>query len=504
MALDVPHEQVRETEDRSWTSALLDEVRSMSTSEAERGEALCTLASLEDHRSIGPLTAMVEDDQLRESVREAASAVLLGFDDSTTGERRRRWWESGDPVKMAHALPSMERSEADVVVTVAGDGTHRLQKLALSGMTFGFDEAEYQPVKIRALVHRDADVREAAASVLLWDEPVAAEKPLLSAASDPSGDVAAAAIDTLQYYPSRRVLRALAELAEAEDDQVRATATESFGSMRSRFECVAASGDPEQVARLRDWMKPVADLVRWPEKVRDRGVFSPRADRFGVTVSESELLAMLLDPDGEWAPKKRTLREVAWERYAAGERGRLCKALTTHADPVVREAATVPLVAWGRSEELLGLSSDPSSSVRKSAMYRLGLVPRDPAFAVFAWEYMLGAGGTTAYESLRTYVAHASAGEARERLTELARTDRRESIRTSAISCLVDLGGVRELVSLASLLSEPPGVTWAVHIELLDGFRTLGLLVPGLDDLAAADNLDLEQSVVALRCASRR
>ncbi len=503
MTFTVAHEQIREVEDRSWTFALVDVVRSSSASAAERDEALGTLAHLEDYRSIGPLTAMLEEHDLPDSIREAASRVLLGFDDSTTGERRRGWWEHGDPVAMAHALGLMERSEADVIVAVAGDDRHSLQRLALAGTAFGLDEAKYQSVKIRALAHPDADVREAAADVLMWDEPVTAEGPLVRAASDPAGTVAAAAVATLKYYPSRRVLRALAELAKTTDGPTHAEAAESFDHSRSRFEDRATYGDPEQVTLLREWMAPVADLVRWPADVQDRKPYSAPADRSRIAMTESDLLALVADPDGAWGPKKQTLRHVAWEGYGTGERGRLATALATHPDPVVRQVATKALTAWSRSAELLGLAADSCFLVRKSAWYCLGMVPRDSALAEPAWEYMLAAGGTTAYEALRTYVAHASAREAKERLVALAQIDGRESIRTQAISCLADLGAVGELESLVPLLREPPGVSWGVHIEIIDGLRTLGLPAPDLDDLAAVDHLELMRSVVALRCATQ-
>jgi len=504
MTFLIPHEQICDTEDRSWTLALVDELRSASASDAERDQAVGTLACLEDYRSLGPLTAMVEDRDLPESVRGAASQVLLGFGDSTTGERRRSWWESGDPVKMEHALRLMERSEEDVIVAVAGDDRHPLQRVALAAMDFGFDEAKHQPVKIRALAHPDADVREDAASVLVWDEPVAAEEPLVSAASDPVSDVAASAVSTLQYYHSRRVLRVLADLAETADEQVRAEAVKSFDENRWRFEYLATYGAPEQVTLLREWMEPVADLVTWPDDVEDRDVYSPSGEPSRIAMSESELLALLTDPDGEWRPKKETLRQVAWERYPAGERARLCKALTVHPDPVVREIATKPLEAWSRSDELLALTADPSFVVRKSAMYHLGLVPRAPALAEVAWDYMLSAGGTTAYEALQTYVAHADARKAKERLSELAWTDGRETIRTQAIVRLADLGSIHELQSLVPLLREPPGVSWAVHIAIIDGLRELKLPEPDLDDLAAVDNLELTHSILGLRCTSRR
>lgn len=93
----------------------------------------------------------------------------------------------------------------------------------------------------------------------------------------------------------------------------------------------------------------------------------------------------------------------------------------------MRQLSGAPLAAWARSEELLALTLDPSFSVRKSANFNLGLVPRDPALAERAWAYMADPNGT-AWEALRTYVAHAPVVEARQRLAHLALTDRRERV----------------------------------------------------------------------------
>ncbi len=56
----------------------------------------------------------------------------------------------------------MKRSEEDIIVAVASDDGHPLQRMALVCMAFGFDEPGHQPVKIRALAHPDPDVRDAA------------------------------------------------------------------------------------------------------------------------------------------------------------------------------------------------------------------------------------------------------------------------------------------------------------------------------------------------------
>jgi HEAT repeat protein len=499
MAGEIDHDAVRESEDRSWTFALLDAVRSPVTADEDRAKAFRTLAFLEDHRSIEPLTEVVEDRGLPEAVRDRASEVLTGFDDRTTSALRRRWWASGDGPVMRHALRLMERSEADIVTTVAGDDDHPLQALALASMAFGFDEAALQPVKIRALGHRDAKVRSAAADVLLWDEPVSAEAPLVAATADCAVDVAVAAVDTLQYYPSRRVLRLLAELAESGADELRANAAESLDYNRGRFEYCATYGDRSQVALLRKWMEPVADVVRWPDEVQRPEAPAPATGRRRVVMSADALAVLLHDLDGEWAPKKQALLKLAWDAYDPTERDEMCTILLRHPEPAVRAIAAAPLAAWARTEDLLGLASDPSFSVRKSAMYHLRTVPRDPAVATFAWEYVSGATGTTGQEALDTYVAHASGPEAKARLVELARADPRESVRVTAIGCLAELGAVGELESLVSIVHEPPGVSWAVHIALIDELARLGCYAPKLDELEVVDNLDLIQSIVGLQ-----
>ena len=503
MTLAIDHETVRQSEDRTWTLRLIDEVRSSQASKAERDDALTTLAHLEDPRSVVPLTEIVENRSLPEAIRDAASKVLGGFDDCTTGERRRAWWKTREPMLMAHSLRLMERAEADIVFPVAGDDAHPLQRLALLAMTWGFDEPQFQNVKIRALGHPDADVRSTAADVLMWDEPVAAEGHLLRAAADTCSDVAIAAIDALQYYPSRRVLRALADLAATADgDELRAKVTESLDYNRGRFEYVATHGGDDQMALARDWMAPVADIVRWSDALQEPDAPSSHSGVSRVAASEPDLVALIADAEGEWAAKKRMLHRIDWETFTTAERERLGKALTSHPDPAVRALAGVPLAAWRRSDLLLGLIADPCLGVRKSAMYSLGLVPKDETLAAPVWEYMVGAAGTTAHESLQTYVTHAPAAEARERLLELARNERRESVATTAIESLVKLNASAEFETLVSLLHDPPGVTWAVHIRLIDGLRALGLAPPVLDDLASVDNLDLMESIAALRCSA--
>jgi hypothetical protein len=113
--------------------------------------------------------------------------------------------------------------------------THPLLADALGQMDFWFDLSEQEAVKIAGLSHRDPKVRAAAAWVLLWDEPVAAEGPLLRATRDPVPEVAAEATNTLEYYPTLPVISRLHDLLGHADAKVRGEATDSYESIRNEL-----------------------------------------------------------------------------------------------------------------------------------------------------------------------------------------------------------------------------------------------------------------------------
>jgi hypothetical protein len=48
---------------------------------------------------------------------------------------------------------------------------------------------------------------------------------------------------------------------------------------------------------------------------------------------------------------------------------------------------------------------------------------------------------------------------------------------------------------LAGQLLEPPEVTWALHLALLDSITDLGLLLPDIQHLRAVDNLHVQAAV---------
>lgn len=485
--------------DRSRTLALLAQVEAAHTGETERAEAFAGLAGLEDYRTIAPLTAIVLDTGRSAWIRREASEVVAGYDDTTTPELRRTWWGSGDPVVMRHALRLMKRGEADIVVPVAADDDHPWQATALRSMSFGFGEAEFIPVLIRALNHRDREIRRVAADVLLWEEPIAAAEGLLEAARDRSPQLAATALDTLRYYPTRRVLRAVAELCDSEDAEVRAAAIRGFDDLREQFESMLPVKDPKEAGLLQDWARPIADLLR-PQSEPARTYtpsrpFSPPKRSTGAVLSERALRAILENPDQDWYAMETTLRRIDWLAFDSAARVRLSAELLSHPDPLIREICCAALADWSDGSALLTLTGDISSTVRKSAIYALILLRPQPEIAARAWEYLATATGTTGYEALRTYVAHAPQGESIDRLIDLARTDRREIIRHYAIEGLADLQAAKAIEELAPLLHEPPGVTWAVHIALLNGLTRLGIARTPPSYLATVDDLHLARAV---------
>ena len=52
---------------------------------------------------------------------------------------------------------------------------------------------------------------------------------------------------------------------------------------------------------------------------------------------------------------------------------------------------------------------------------------------------------------------------------------------------------------LAGLLLEPPAVTWALHIALLDAIADLGLPTPDIGHLREVDNLHVQEAVARLK-----
>ncbi|MDO9353933.1 MAG: HEAT repeat domain-containing protein, partial [Solirubrobacteraceae bacterium] len=356
-----------------------------------------------------------------------------------------------------------------------------------------------------ALAHDDPKVRAAAAATAIWDEWVDLEAALIEAASDEHADVAEAALYTLGWYPTRRVLRALAELEPHEDEDVRDQLADTLEALEGRFEWVLRHADPSVREALERWMEPVADLVDLtvepdePEDPDQGAETSPSSA--ALPIAAYEIQAMLADPDGEWAGRKAILRQADWAGHSGDERDALRAELPTHEDPWIRWIATTALGAWGDRDALVLLMLDDDADVRDGATVALGELDRDAALAPLLWARMLGTSGTPAGEALAAYVVHAPPIEARERLAQLVRHDPRQHIRLVGIWELVKLEAADEIASLAPLLDEPPGVSWSIHVALLDAMRKLEVPPPDLAGPLAVDHLDVVQAAAALGAA---
>lgn len=245
----IPYDDIIETADRGWTFRLLERLVRPELDDSELDDIVEALQVVSDRRAVGPLEAILCDTSRRASLRKAASNILRDMHDlalDVTEESLCRWWQGTDAILRRHAFLCMDRIDCpDIVLQVAKDPAHEFHADALDQMMFLFDEPEHEKVKIAGLSHPDAKVREAAAIALLYDEPIQAEAPLIEATSDPVLEVAIEAINTLQYYPSLRVIRCLHGLLNHPDEKVRDQAKDSFHYIRDE---VAACSVTETIA----------------------------------------------------------------------------------------------------------------------------------------------------------------------------------------------------------------------------------------------------------------
>ena len=498
MPAAVPHEEIRAAQDRSWTARLLEIFATPDLPDPDRDEIARTLDGLEDPRAEAPLARLLADRSRPEALREAAGALLRSWGAVPRPDLRRAW-RDGDHVERRHALLAMDHGEADLVEPVARDPDHPLYREALLALEWGFQEPTFQSFKIAALAHADPRVREAAAGVLVADQPVGAEEALIRVSHDADDAVAAAAADTLQYYLSRRALVRLGEM-RLSAGAPGMLAEDSFEAVRSAFErAVQRARGPAREA-LATWMRPVWDLLvieRDGSGDREAPEQSAPAPRPLAPLTADELEAELSDPDGSWVEKKRRLAAADPAAFSGEERGRLVALLASHPDAGVRHEGARLLAAWNAEEALLALAADPRFIVMKSAMYQLGRVAPSRAVARHALDHLRDprAAGTHAYETLLTYVAHAPPSEAVPLLTRLVGDDDRESVRYHAVGALVRLGAKREIAGLLPLLAAPPDVTWGVHLALLDACERLDLPPRGLDYLRRADDVDVQAAL---------
>lgn len=497
----IPHADIRAIEDRSWTLRLCDVIRDLDVPLSERLEACETLGAIDDARAIIPLQEVVVDTTLPMELRLEAGEALFEIEPPASDDQRSVWWASGDPVHMSRALWSMERGDAELVLSVATDPEHPLRATALGALAFGFDQPRFHAALIEALEHGAPAAREAAADVLLWDQPVAAQDALIVAADDDDEDVADNAIAALAWYESRRTLRELTDLATTgHTADIRDAAEEAAAHLQSMF-AGAAERFAERTGELelfRAWADPIADLVEWPAGPRD-ATPAPSPEREQVVPPIAVVRELLADPDLPRREVFEALRPVRWDGYDDGARAELRALLLGNPDASLRCIAGRPLQHWGDRDALHQLARDPHRAVRKDAYARLAKMPADPGSAELLWEAALRERGLAASEALYAYVVHASRDEALPRLVDLARHDARDTVRDAAVLALTDLAARDEITELLPLLGAGPYVTWSQHCHLLDAVHKLELPTPPIEHLVDVDDLPLQESLIPLR-----
>ena len=489
-ALD--HERIREEQDRSFTLPLVDIVLNTPAPSPEWSEAARTLAHLEDHRVVVPLTRYIEDRERPVESRQEIARILDGFDLTTTSTQRRRWWASGDDVLAEHALRLMERADAEIVAAVAADGAHPLRAVAMGTLEWGFEEPEFQALKVDGLRSRNADVCIAAAYSASWDEPLAAEGPLRELLANDDPGVVRVAAYALQYFPSMATLDALRALDADRSGDVETQRAESETSVRWDIESELNRCNARAHAMLRRW----CDAIELEPEAPNGPNASPpppnaQPSRLDPSADAASFDEALDTTTGSMLTKARALRSIDWAAVAQSERPALAQRLAEHADPEVRNIATSAFSAWSSSQALIDLLDDRHALVRKSAMYALGSVPPDPRIAAIARSHLDDVSGTAAGEALTAFAHHADATDRAEVLFDLAVTDRRVSIRARAVQLLAEAGESRRLSRLVRLLDDAPEVNWSFHLALLATDEGRGAEPDLLRDLAEVDNIHI-------------
>lgn len=523
---DLPHAQIRADRDRTWTATLVTALHG--ASEGERAEIARSLLALGDPRAAAGLTAILVSPSGTPALRQLASDLVLRLVPPPPDDVLRGWWQRGDRLLRRHALRAMGPQHAELL-EVAGDPRHPFLADAIGRMTEGFEAPAHQAMKIAALQHAEVAVRRAAARALSTDVPAAAEGALVGALLDDDPEVASIARVALSQYGSRRALRALAVIAP------RPGADTAPIDLPAAFARALRDVPPAGRARLEAWMASIADLLPDGDEgedaadgddaadggdddvlaagstdgthgngasARSEAPAPPRRSRPGT----DEVLAMLAAADGPWAEIHRHLQELRPEQIAPDARDAIALRAATHDDAAVRAQAAGWMAAWGDEPRLRALLADPSPDVRAHAVTAYAELPRGPDSPAIAARMRAhleqpDTVGAHALETLASYLAHAPADEAFATLAAVARGDRREALRDHAIQALV-ASDARALVQpLLAELTEPPRVTWAVHVRLVEAAIALGLPVPDAPLLRDADSLDVQVALAWLDAA---
>jgi HEAT repeat protein len=496
--LVLPYKTIIERGQRRYTAPLLDLLQDPSLDDAERQKVSRCLEFTSDPRSFARLWALFLDATQPSDIRDAACASLrnMEYGPDFSEEELRSFWGAEDPVLQENALRSMGRLCPEIVLAVAQDPTHPLHAQAILRMEHYYELPVYQALKIKALSHPDATVREFAAFTLLWDEPIAAEAPLLACTYDAVEAVVVEACNTLKYYPTQKVLRRLFALCTHPSEAIREKANESFADLRGQF-----SGRLLQNKRFMAWLSPVLGLLHFtPEELAPESE-SPavpwvRPTPILTRLSLQEVLALCTNPDEEVQMIREALSSLDWEAFSTPERETIIELFTKTDDIFLRSFAPRCFSAWKHKERLLSLLEDSDFSIRKSSMYYASELAPDPKIAEVAWSYLQKNErfGVHASETLRTYAMHANPQEANPRLLAMAQDESQlDSLRDCAVGELARISDREAVQSLSGILLRPPILHWGLHAEVVRAFRKLNLSLPDLSWLQEIDHLQIQE-----------
>jgi hypothetical protein len=501
MVGEIPFKEIKDTDDRSWSLRLVEELAR--GAEGDREKIIQTLSVLDDRRTEKPLLALVLDSRISEAVRMAASDSLFKMCTHETKEERARWWASSDPVVVRYALLKSEPAESSHVTPIAADPSHSLYHEAIRTMEF-WEPPEFQALIIKALDHQNPLVRETAARCLLWEQPVSAESRLLELARDTNEEVAIAALDTLIYCSSLELLRELDNLRRGGPEGLRDCYENTFDNVQKEFLWALPGSEtgPGEKAYILQYLKPIRHLLRKKRQESSRKTAQPSNNESvpeKAEVTAQSIIDDLSEVDGMWFQKRYRYYGVAWTSFNVHDRQSLKRFFEHHSDAMVRELGSKAYAAWQDNDAILSSLHDGDFGVLKTTAYHSRFLKTNPFIAKRLKELIVNVNvmNTFAQEALESYIHHANNTTTYDWLLELAQRDSRPSIRYTAVHQLNLLETKDRMKELIPVLDEPPVNTWSVHCEILSGCERTWVSRSRVDYLKSIDNLYLQTELAS-------
>lgn len=521
----VDYEELYRDRDRSWSLRIVDRLKE-GIDKKELKAILNFVDTYDDHRMEAPVTRILEDSSLSESVRDHASQVLCHLSSTETATQRREWWLSDDHSLMRHAIRVAQRSEPDeasLIEKLVGDPTNNFHGNAIEALSFGFPEARFQSFKIAALSHADSSVRKKAAKALYWDQPVCAELALLAAAMDSCDDVAIAALDALCWYTSKNVLLKLHELRCSGRPELLDCYNRTFKWVLEKCldDLCFYMDESEAFNKYLSWLEPLWSIMSYCHQAEENpdddssktdGEVNASlvcADKSTIVlhstptfeeVLKPSVTAIIEDYSNPDNPRKSWEHgRYDWNQYSESEQSELIKFFLASPDYLVRRLAARAFVEWNASDALLRLVCDPVHVVRRYACYvAKELSPNDMIKeALYKTFNHSETTDSFASETLESYIIHAEGPELDQWLLHTLMTDSRESIRQSLVWTLATRNSAL-LTEAFPLLYAEPLLTWEVHAALLDRYIDFALPTADLAPLMAIDDFEVQKNLARL------